>query len=390
MINLFNKSNIEISYLSEDSKKRINKPKSSFDEIEQPNHSKIQKITEEHRINCLSPVPTCPPTPKKARRTTNLIPAQNPMRLNFGNQFFIIDRTPTRGFSLNKDADLFEDLHRSLSNGEFKFSGQTYKVCAKKDARGAYMQAYEVTDEKELIKGYSNDQILIKAFHKSRIDSSPAELKKFMQSALNQYDFFKKENINVAKIHNYSTAKQDLCYVVEKIDREINWKNFEFDASYLDENKSHNDEEKYLAHQILKQLKNIFDFVVKNEKQIDIHPANVRYKLVELHNQLNENIDINQMDPSLSSIEKKRYPKIYLTDFLEELDKEDVVVDFIGSLKSWVIFNETLNEEIFDYLTKDYNQLNGDFANKFFDSWSLIMKDNILSFIVDMDHLYPR
>lgn len=240
--------------------------------------------------------------------------------------------TPRKPKKLSPIAQEFLSCHRLLQSGRLKYENHEYKVKAIDGARGEFKQAYEVIDTQNIYKNFSNDQLIVKAFHDLRINKSPARLGEFKKTSLKQYEILTELGLAVAKWLNKETAIKDQFDIFERIPHAVNLKPW---ASKKNIHKKFEELEES-DQKILKQFKIFLNTSVEKMFEIDLLPQNFR---------LNDKGILHLID---------------LTDEkVEIVNLNDLAVEILQKLELW----SKGNSSIYDYLSQDFKTINKKFDN---------------------------
>jgi hypothetical protein len=128
---------------------------------------------------------------------------------------------------------------------------------------GEYSDCYRIVAPNQM-SGY-----VVKAFHETRINRSPSDLKAMAEHSTNQFRQLKALGVGVADILNIDTAVRDCFMIVEFVPFEINpvsW--FRRSLEELDANQK----------SLLGKVKQLFEIAVNHNLSLDLLPSNLRQK----------------------------------------------------------------------------------------------------------------
>ncbi len=138
-----------------------------------------------------------------------------------------------------------------------KSSGQIVRLFA----NGDFSDVYNVTGENALVKGHSNDQIVVKSYREQ------CGIKPLMQYAKNAYDQYLRieTHLNVTCILN--NPLKNGYFVVEKAVSNVDYSMWFNNLSFDDQTKE--------AKQLLSEIKNFLDYAVIHKEPLDIKSNNL-------------------------------------------------------------------------------------------------------------------
>lgn len=154
-----------------------------------------------------------------------------------------------------------------------------FKVKAVEGAKGDFVQLYSIIGQLYSVK--TRTELVIKAFHDTRIEESRPMLNKYIGTALKQYQDLIKLNVRIAEIFNQPA--KDGYYLMEYVPHPFVLKlkcpseNLELDLNYWRKNGKLSDLDP-LSLQQLEQVRQTMNIAVQNNIPMDLKPDNWRVR----------------------------------------------------------------------------------------------------------------